>query len=237
MPSTFQKINTELKQKANPEKAAFFPRFFKTGKGEYGEGDSFLGVTVPDQRTISKHYFKEADTDTIAKLINSKWHEERLTGLFILTLKYKSDKKTGNQQQWVDLYLSNLNGVNNWDLVDSSAPVILGDWLENRDRSILYEFANADDLWKNRMSIIACLHFIKKNDLKDLFKITSLLLKHKHDLIHKAIGWMLREAWKRDPEAVEKFMEKNLKQLPRTALRYAIEKMSPEERQAWLRAG
>lgn len=237
MPSLYSTIHQSFLDVAIPEKAAFFPRFFKSGKGEYGEGDFFLGVTVPDQRTISKHYFKDADKSTIEKLINSKWHEERLTGLFILTLKYKSDKKTGNEQQWVDLYLSNLKGVNNWDLVDSSAPVILGDWLENRDRKILYDFAKSQDLWKNRIALIACLHFIKKGDITHLLKIAELLLHHKHDLIHKAMGWMLREAWKRDPEAVEKFMEKNLKQLPRTALRYAIEKMTPEERQNWLRPG
>ena len=231
MPSTFQKINTALKQKANPDKAAFFPRFFKTGKGQYGEGDKFIGVTVPDQRYVSKQFFKEADDDTIIELLHSPWHEHRLTALLILNLKYKTDK----QQHWVDLYLSNVDRVNNWDLVDSSATTILGDWLEDKDRSILYEFAKADHLWKNRIALISCFHFIRKNDLKDFFKITSLLLKHPHDLIHKAIGWMLREAWKRDPEAVEKFMEKNLKQLPRTALRYAIEKMPPNERAAWMK--
>lgn len=236
MPSLYSDIHRSLKEVSIPEKAAFFPRFFKSGKGEYGEGDFFLGVTVPDQRTISKHYFKDADKSTIEKLINSKWHEERLTGLFILTLKYKSDKKTGNEQQWVDLYLSNLKGVNNWDLVDSSAPVILGDWLEKRDRKILYDFAKSQDLWKNRIALITCLYFIKKGDLSDLLKLSKILLSHKHDLIHKAIGWMLREGWKKDPDAVEKFMKKNLKQLPRTTLRYAIEKMSPEERQAWLKS-
>ncbi|MGZ5253686.1 MAG: DNA alkylation repair protein [Flavitalea sp.] len=235
MAALYSTIHQSFKDVAIPEKAAFFPRFFKSGKGEYGEGDFFLGVTVPDQRTISKHYYKQADKGTIEKLINSKWHEERLTGLFILMLKYKADKKTGNEQQWVDLYLANLKGVNNWDLVDCSAAVILGDWLENRDRKILYAFARSNDLWKNRISIISCLHFIKKGDLADLLKIAKILLPHKHDLIHKAIGWMLREGWKKDPVLIEKFLQDHYDQIPRTALRYAIEKMSPEERQIWLK--
>lgn len=237
MSTLYSTIHQSLKEVAIPEKAAFFPRFFKTGKGEYGEGDFFLGVVIPDQRIISKHYFKEADKKTISKLINSKWHEERLTGLFILMLKYKADKKTGNHQQWVDLYLANLKGVNNWDLVDSSAASILGDWLENKDKKILYDFARSNDLWKNRISLIACLHFIKKGDLTDLLKIAKILLPHKHDLIHKAIGWMLREGWKKDPDLIEEFLHKNYAQVPRTALRYAIEKMSPEKRQSWLKPG
>jgi 3-methyladenine DNA glycosylase AlkD len=230
MPSTYKKIHAALKDLAIPEKAAFFPRFFKTGKGQYGEGDQFLGVTVPNQRLVSKEFYQLADDDTISELLHSPWHEDRLTGLLILNLKYKKDKS----QHWVDLYLSNIDCVNNWDLVDSSATTILGDWLEDKDRTILYEFANENHLWKNRIALISCFHFIKKNDLKDFFRITAILLKHPHDLIHKAIGWMLREAWKRDPDAVEKFMEKNLKQLPRTALRYAIEKMPPNERAAWM---
>jgi 3-methyladenine DNA glycosylase AlkD len=237
MPSLYSTIHQSLKDVSLPEKAAFFPRFFKTGKGEYGEGDFFLGVTLPNQRTISKHFFKEADKATIEKLINSKWHEERLTGLFILILKYRADKKSGNEQQWIELYLSNLKGVNNWDLVDSSAAPILGDWLENRNKKILYDFAKSKDLWKNRISLIACLHFIKKGDLNDLLKISKILLPHKHDLIHKAMGWMLREGWKKDPERIENFLQENYLQIPRTALRYTIEKMSPEERQSWLKHG
>lgn len=227
-------IQKELRKKINKEKAAFFPRFFKSGKGEYGEGDLFLGVVVPDQRAIAKKHYQESDKQTIIELLDSAYHEERLTGLFILNLKFAADKKKNNEKQWVDLYLKKINRVNNWDLVDSSAHMILGPWLEDKDRSLLYTFARDKDLWINRIAMLSTFHYIKKGEMEDALKIAEILLPHPHDLIHKASGWMLREAWKKKPTLVEAFIKKHLTQMPRTMLRYAIEKMDESKRKSFL---
>lgn len=228
--STYHDIVKELKHVASTEKAAFFPRFFKTGKGQYGEGDVFYGVTVPMQRSIAKKYQELADESTIVALLDSKFHEERLTGIFILLHHFKKAKKSNQEKCWIDLYLSKVDRINNWDLVDSSAPYLLGVWLADKDRSILYEFAEDTSLWKNRIAVLATFHFIKQNDLTDLLKLSKILLQHPHDLMHKAIGWMLREAWKKQPQTIEAFIELHISKMPRTMLRYAIEKMEPSQR-------
>lgn len=227
-------IQKELRKKINKEKAVFYPTFFKTGKGQYGEGDVFLGIVVPDQRAIAKKHFQESDKQTIIELLDSIYHEERLTGLFILNLKFAEDKKKSNEKKWVDLYLKKINRVNNWDLVDSSAHIILGPWLEDKDRSLLYTFARDKDMWVNRIAMIATFHYIKKSELDDALKIAELLLTHSHDLIHKAVGWMLREGWKKKPVLIEAFINKHIKVMPRTTLRYAIEKMEEEKRKSFL---
>lgn len=227
-------IQKELRKKINKEKAAFFPTFFKTGKGQYGEGDVFLGIVVPDQRAIAKKHFQESDKQTIIELLDSAYHEERLTGLFILNLKFAADKKKGNEKQWVDLYLKKINRVNNWDLVDSSAHMILGPWLEDKDRSLLYTFARDKNLWINRIAMLSTFHYIKKGEMEDALKIAEILLPHPHDLIHKATGWMLREGWKRKPSIIEAFIKKHISIMPRTMLRYAIEKMDEDKRKAFL---
>ena len=227
-------IQKELRKKINKEKAAFFPTFFKTGKGQYGEGDVFLGIVVPDQRAIAKKHFQESDKQTIIELLDSDYHEERLTGLFILNLKFAADKKKGNEKQWVDLYLKKINRVNNWDLVDSSAHMILGPWLEDKDRSLLYTFARDKNLWINRIAMLSTFHYIKKGEMEDALKIAEILLPHPHDLIHKATGWMLREGWKRKPAIIEAFIKKHISIMPRTMLRYAIEKMDEDKRKAFL---
>jgi 3-methyladenine DNA glycosylase AlkD len=229
-----KEIIRDIKSKASKDKALILARFFKTGKGQYGEGDRFHGITVPDQRAIAKKHCTSTDKQTIIRLMDSAYHEERLTGIFILNQKFTEARKKGEEKQWVNLYLEKANRVNNWDLVDSSAHIILGQWLEDKDRSILYSLATDKLLWKNRIAVVATLHFIRKNDLKDIIKISEMMLEHKHDLIHKATGWMLREAWKKDAATVEKFLNQHAHHMPRTMLRYAIEKISESKRKRYL---
>jgi len=233
MPESSQDLKKELQKYINSEKAAFYPKFFHTGKGEYGEGDKFIGVTVPNQRKVALK-FKNLPLSEVKKLLNSEIHEHRLTALLILTIKYqKADDKS--KKTLVDFYLDNLGGVNNWDLVDSSAHKLLGDWLRDKDREILYKFAHSENLWIQRISIIATYSFIKQNQLDDTFKISAILLNHNHDLIHKAVGWMLREAGKADRERLIDFLRNNYEDIPRTTLRYSIEKFNKKERSKLLR--
>ena len=227
-------IIRDLKSHATKEKAAFLPYFFKTGKGQYAEGDRFHGIVVPDQRKIAKHHTSTTSNETISALLDSPFHEERMTALFILCNKFLADKKTNQEKQWVDLYLKKANRVNNWDLVDNTAHIILGQWLENKDRSILYKFAKDKSLWKNRIAVVATLHFIRKKDFDDILQLSEMMLKHPHDLMHKATGWMLREAWKRDAKTIEQFINKFAHRMPRTMLRYAIERMPEPKRKAYL---
>jgi 3-methyladenine DNA glycosylase AlkD len=232
--SFYDQIHEALKSYAQQEKAAFFPRFFKTGKGEYGEGDVFIGVTVPNQRLIAKQFYASSNEHLIIQLLDSMYHEERLIGLFLLNHKFLTARKQHAEKQWVDLYLKKIERVNNWDLVDSSAHIILGKWLEDKDRSLLYELAAENNLWKNRIAIISTMHFIKKEDIVDILKLSTLLLTHQHDLMHKAIGWMLREAWKKEPAIIENFIRKHIQEMPRTMLRYSIEKMEEGKRKEFL---
>lgn len=232
-----KEIMHDLRSCANKEKAAFLPRFFKTAKGEYGEGDKFLGITVPDQRKVVKKHHVTTSKESIIELLHSVYHEERLTGILILCQKFLHDKKSAKEKQWVDLYLNCAHRINNWDLVDSSAHIILGQWLENKDRKILYRLAKDELLWKNRIAVVSTLHFIRKHDFKDILQLSEIMLKHPHDLMHKATGWMLREAWKRDAATVETFLDQHAHQMPRTMLRYAIEKMKEPKRKSYLRIG
>lgn len=231
----FDQIANELKRAANREKAIILSGFFKTGKGEYGEGDKFLGVTVPLQRVIANKYAEQADKDTIASLLGSEMHEHRLTALLILCKKFNESRKIKKEKQWVDLYIKKVNRVNNWDLVDTSSPIILGQWLEDKDRSILYKWAKDKSIWKNRIAIITTLNFIRKNDISDIIALSKLMLSHPHDLMHKATGWMLREAWKRNPTEVEMFLTQNATSMPRTMLRYTIEKMDAKKRAGFMK--
>ena len=229
---TSSDVIKELSKYADPDKASFFPKFFRTGKGEYGEGDKFIGVTVPNQRKLAKK-FRDIDFKELRKLIKSPIHEHRLVSLLILVLKYeRGDYK--DKEKTVVFYLDNLNGVNNWDLVDSSAHKILGPWLLDKDRGMLYEYARSGHLWLQRISIITTLHFIKNNQLDDTYRISEILLGHEHDLIHKAVGWMLREAGKKDENRLIKFLENHYSAIPRTTLRYSIEKFNKERRKKML---
>lgn len=225
---TLNKLRNELKRKSNPKRADIQMGFFKTEKGSYGHGDIFIGITVPEQRDVAKKYI-DLPLKDIQKLLDSKIHEHRLVGLFILTSKYKKDKKVH-----VEFYLKNTSNVNNWDLVDTSASKILGDWLIDKEKSILYKLAKSDNLWEKRIAIVATFAFIQKRHLDDTFKISEILLNDKHDLIHKAVGWMLREAGKKDSGALEKFLKKHYAKMPRTMLRYAIEKFDNKKRKMYL---
>jgi 3-methyladenine DNA glycosylase AlkD len=222
------KIKKELKQLSNKKQKEILQRFFKTGKGDYGEGDIFLGIKVPVQRKVAKKYSNLPIEDCV-KLLQSKIHEQRLIALFILIEKYKEKPKNV-----FDLYLKNTTRINNWDLVDLSAPNIVGDYLLDKDRDVLYKLAKSKLLWNKRISIVATFKFIRNNEFKDTLKIASILLNDKHDLIHKSVGWMLREVGKRDQDVEEKFLKKHYKTMPRTMLRYAIERFSESKRRFYM---
>lgn len=228
-----KEILNHLKRKANPEKAVLLSGFFKTGKGEYGEGDVFLGISVPEQRWIANKYL-HLDLSRLQSLLSSSIHEHRLTALIILTQKYRK----GNEKQKKEIfnfYLKNTRCINNWDLVDLSAPRIVGDYLLDKPKDILYKLAKSNSLWERRISIISTAMFISHHQYKDTLKISEILLKDKHDLIHKAVGWMLREVGKRDQNTEEVFLKKHCKTMPRTMLRYAIEKFPETLRQCYLK--
>lgn len=229
-----RKITEALMDLADPDRAVQMARFFKTGPGDYGAGDVFLGISVPEQRAIAGRYKKEIDLETVGQLLDSGYHEVRLTAVFLLNLGFQRDDRTGRGKPWVDLYLSKTDRINNWDLVDSSAQIVLGRWLEHRDRDVLYRLAESDLLWDNRIAMVATLHFIRQGDMADCLKLAERYLGHPHDLMHKASGWMLREAWKRKPEVVEDFLNQFAHSMPRTMLRYAIEKMDEPARRAYL---
>lgn len=226
----YRNICNELKGLRNNEKAKTLERFFKTGKGEYGEGDRFLGIVVPTLRKVAKEY-SELSLSDLQKLLSSKIHEYRLTALFILVAKYK---KTESKKKIVDFYLKNTENINNWDLVDLSAPNILGDYLIDRDKDILLMLAKSSNLWERRIAVLSTFSFIKRNNFRDSLKIAEILINDKHDLIHKAVGWMLREVGKRDLETEEDFLNEHYKKMPRTCLRYAIEKFDETKRRSYL---
>lgn len=230
--SKLKQIENDLIELKNPTKAKGFYRFFKTGKGEYGEGDEFLGLTVPQQRGIAKKYLHLSLKDLQA-LLSNKIHEYRLTALIILMHKYKkADEKL--KKEIFDLYLKNTKNINNWDLIDLSAPSIIGDYLLERNRLILYKLAKSSSLWEKRISILSTFTFIKNKQYEDSLKIAEILLKDSHDLIHKAVGWMLRELGKKDQNLEESFLKKYYQTMPRTMLRYAIEKFDEKKRKFYL---
>jgi len=227
-----EQVKTELSKLSDPEHAMKLQGFFKTDKGEYGEGDIFLGVRVPDQRRIAKKY-KNIPLTSVIELLQSGIHEHRLTALFILTEQFnKGDEEA--RQRIVDLYLSNAAYVNNWDLVDSSAHKILGEWLVDKPREVLYEMAESDSLWERRISVISTFAFINRGDLADALALAKALIDDGHDLIHKASGWVLREVGKKDQSALETFLLEHYEKMPRTMLRYAIERLPKERRSFYM---
>ena len=226
------KLKKEILEKSSKEKPKIYAKFFKTGKGEYGEGDIFLGLTVPEQRILAGKYTNLV-LDDVKKLLESKYHEHRLMGLFILVYKYeKSNEK--EKAGIKDFYLENKHKGNNWDLVDCIADKILGKHLIDKDKKVLYELAKSESIWDRRIAIISTFEFIKNGKFEDTLKISKILLKDEHDLIHKAVGWMLREIGKRDLETLEKFLKRHYKKMPRTMLRYAIEKFPEIKRKKYL---
>lgn len=231
--SSAVKVKSELKKLGSPEKKEILQRFFKTGKGEYGEGDIFLGIMVGDQRNVAKKH-TELPIEEVKKLLQSKVHEHRLVALMILLEKYKKADEKGRKKIY-DFYLKNTKYVNNWDLVDLSAHKIVGEYLVNKPRHTLYKLAKSSDLWERRISIVSTFAFIRDNEFEDSLKIAELLLNDKHDLIHKAVGWVLREVGKKDLAAEEKFLKKYHKVMPRTMLRYSIEKFDEKKRKFYMR--
>lgn len=222
------RIKKELLKNRDKAQAEHLSRFFKTGKGQYGEGDVFLGIKVPVQREIVKK-FKDASLKEIQELLDDEMHECRLTGLLILVNQYG---KAENKKQIFDFYLKNAKKINNWDLVDLSAPNIVGTYLLDKkaERKVLYLLVKSKNLWERRIAILSTFTFLRNGDYTDTLKISEVLLKDEHDLIHKAVGWMLREVGKRNKEIEVSFLQKHCKTMPRTMLRYAIEKFSPRER-------
>ncbi|MDP1538484.1 MAG: DNA alkylation repair protein [bacterium] len=234
--STFANLRKELKAKANQKRAKGSQRFFKTGPGEYGEGDIFLGISSSAMRPIAKKFnnlrFKE-----ISELLKSKIHEERQIALFILIHQFRGamiQHSASVRHKIFNFYLKNTKYINNWDLVDLSAPKIVGDYLLDKNRKILYKLAESRNLWERRIAILATYAFIKKNQFIEILKISEMLLNDKHDLIHKAVGWMLREVGKRSQTALEKFLKKYASKMPRVMLRYAIERLPEGKRKGYL---
>jgi len=228
-------LKKDLRSSQRPGKAKILMRFFKTGKGEYGEGDEFLGLMTDETRSVAKKYFDLPLAD-ISKLLASKLHEERVVAVMILAKRLNKADLSGKKEIY-DFYFENISGINNWDLVDSSAPIIVGGYLylSGETREVLYKLVKSNNLWKKRIAMMATFYFIKERDFSDALKIAEILVNDSHDLIHKAVGWMLREVGNRDIGTEEKFLEKYYKQMPRTMLRYAIEKFPEEKRQKCLK--
>lgn len=231
---TAEELHKLLLEKVNSEKAAFFPYFFKTGPGEYGEGDEFLGVTVPNIRKVAKQG-RGLSLSEIEKLLESKWHEDRLLAVILLVMQFEKGDEAA-QKSIYDFYLANTKYVNNWDIVDSSARQIVGGYLYVLPKSRTLELlANSESIWERRIAMIATFYYLTKGEPGPTLEIAELLIDDKEDLMHKAVGWMLREMGKRiDANLLRDFLEKHAATMPRTTLRYAIEHFSPEERKMWL---
>ncbi len=225
-------ISSRLHALASPETATIQQRFFKTGPGQYGEGDVFLGIKVPTLRALAK-YYRDANLATIGSLLKSRYHEERLFALLLLMQFYEHAAHNERTAAY-ELYLDNTRHINNWDLVDISAPHIVGKHLEKLPRDILYTLARSTNLWERRIAILATFHFIRQDKFNDTIRIAGILLQDKHDLMHKAVGWMLREVGKRDPVTEEKFLLLHYPKMPRTMLRYAIERFPEQRRKQYL---
>jgi 3-methyladenine DNA glycosylase AlkD len=232
--SEAEALKSELRALANPEKAKILSRFFKTEPGGYGEGDRFLGIVVPNTRKVARAHLKASSRD-IRNLLASPYHEERLAALIILVEQYRRGDEI-TQNRIFDLYLASASRINNWDLVDLSAQHIVGAYIEKRDRSLLKELACSENLWKRRIAILSTFYFIRKGESKDALLISEMLLCDKHDLIHKAVGWMLREVGNRCSLSDEcHFLDQHAVQMPRTMLRYAIERFPPALKEKYLK--
>jgi len=224
---TAKQIKESLIEIGSEEKAKILSWFFKTGKGQYGEGDLFLGITVPENRMIAKHYINTS-LEELNILISDPYHEVRFCALLILVEQFKKQKE--NREEIVNFYINHTQYINNWDLVDLSCPSILGNYLLDKERSLLDQLISSKLLWEQRIAIVTNLTFIRKGELDDIFRLSEVVLYHPHDLMQKATGWMLREAGKKDKERLCDFLEKYHTTMPRTTLRYAIEKFDASER-------
>jgi 3-methyladenine DNA glycosylase AlkD len=230
--AALKSVRRDIRMLARPERAKSNKSFFKTGRGEYGEGDRFFGVTVPQLRTLAREY-RDMPLKYVAALLRSAWHEERLLALLILVRQYvRADVRT--RRTIHQLYLRNTTSINNWDLVDSSAAQIVGAHLDVRNRGLLRRLARSPSVWERRIAIIATYHYIRQKDFTDALAVAALLRRDEHDLIHKAVGWMLREIGKRDRRAEERFLRQHARTMPRTMLRYAIERFPQPLRRKYL---
>lgn len=232
---TYSAVKKEIQKNANKERAASSEWFFKTEKGQYGAGDRFLGLTMPIQRQIAKQCLALSYSD-VKKLLESKYHEHRMIGLLILVYRFERGDEAQRKQVF-DFYIKNHRAVNNWDLVDCTTPNIVGRYLltrPKRERAFLYTYARSENLWERRIAVLATYSFIREGSFEDILKISEILLRDKEDLIHKAVGWMLREVGKKDGKVLRAFLDKHIRELPRTTLRYAIEKFPEKERKVYL---
>lgn len=231
--NVLKKFYEELDSCKKPERAKKLQSFFKTAKGEYGYGDIFLGIYVPDIRKTARKYFNSLSYDDIATIISSKFHEYRLCGAIMLV--YRFEKAAGDEKRIIyDFYMNNLPFINNWDLVDLSAPKIVGAYLLDKNRDILYKLAKSNKLFFRRIAVLSTFYFIKHKEFEDSKRVAKMLLEDREDLIHKAVGWMLREIGKKDEKELVCFLDEHYQKMPRTMLRYAIERFSKERRQKYL---
>lgn len=228
-------VKKELQALEDKEKAKHLRSFFKTRKGEYAEGDKFLGVVVPSQRDIAKKYYKDITLGGISLLLKSVYHEIRMTALLMLVNKMEKTKDAKKREPIVGCFMKNIDAINNWDLVDLAAPNILGRYLFDKDKTLLYEFAASDNLWKQRIALLATFYFIKHNHFDDTLAICEMLMDNAHDLIQKSIGWMLREVGKRAMDKEREFLDKYAATMPRISLRYALEHFSEEEKEYYMK--
>lgn len=229
-------IKTALTDLAIPEKAEFFPKFFKTGKGEYGEGDLFLGVTVPDQRKVAKEFYSKTTLKELSKLLSSPYHEHRLTALIILVYQFEKSGEQSVKQAIVDFYLNHLQHINNWDLVDTSCYKILGRYaFENQEEEILRKLSSSEIMWHKRIAVVGTMYHIKKGFFELTKEFVQQNLHYPHDLMHKANGWLLREMGNKNQAELIGFLNQHYREMPRTCLRYAIEKLDENLRQDYLK--
>ncbi|KQT24361.1 DNA alkylation repair protein [Chryseobacterium sp. Leaf405] len=236
MNDVIKEIQQALAVLSIPEKAAFFPKFFKTGKGEYGEGDLFLGVTVPDQRSVAKEYYAKISLDKLSELLSSKYHQHRLTALLILILKFEKTKDKIIKEEIVEFYLNHLKYINNWDLVDSSCYKILGRYaFENHKEDLLRKLSDSDEMWHKRIAVVGTMYYVKKGSFDLTKEFVTQNLYHPHDLMHKANGWVLREMGNKNETELINYLNQYYKKMPRTCLRYSIEKLDEELRQNYLK--
>ena len=231
-----KEIKESLAVLSIPEKAAFFPKFFKTGKGEYGEGDLFLGVKVPDQRAVAKEYYAKISLEELSELLSSPYHEHRLTALIMLISKFEKTKDLSVKEEIINFYLKHLDFINNWDLVDTTCYKILGRYaFENQKENLLRELADSDQMWHKRIAVVGTMHYIKKGSFELTKEFVTQNLYHPHDLMHKANGWLLREMGNKNEAELISYLNQYYKEMPRTCLRYAIEKLDEELRQDYLK--
>lgn len=232
----YNEILEALTDLSSPEKAEFLPRFFKTGKGEYAEGDQFLGVVVPDSRIVAKHFAPKLSFEDLQEIIQSEFHEMRLVALLILIQKFEKIKDKKEQKPIIDFYLKNTQYINNWDLVDLSCYKILGRYcFENNKEEILRKLSASGSMWEKRIAIVGTMHYIKKGQFNLTKELALKNLYHTHDLMHKANGWLLREMGKKDENELLNFLKTHYQTMPRTSLRYAIEKLDENLRQDFLK--